>query len=239
MLFMLFFWQLATTYKLFIFAQLPSPGEVLAEARRYVPTRTFCLHLLATNARVLFGFLLACMVGIPFGLALGHRRVFNELTFPVFEVLRPIPPIAWLPLSAVVFSAIEGSVLFLVFISAFFPIAMNTYQGVMAIPAKYRLAALSLGASSQDIFLRVIVPGATPSIFTGLAVGMGLAWEMTVAAEMATGEHGIGYMTWDAFMLLAYPRIVLGMISLGLCGGLYSAALRVLGGKIMRWRQMV
>jgi NitT/TauT family transport system permease protein len=231
-------WHVITTYKVFIFAQVPSPAEVFAEACRYVPTGEFAFHILTTNLRVLSGFLVASILGIPFGLMLGWKKVFEELTLPVIEILRPLPPIAWLPLSSLMFTSIEVSVLFLIFVSGFFPIAANTYQGVVSIPAMYRHSALSLGASPWVLLHRVILPGATPSIFAGLAAGMGLVWEMAVAAEMATGEHGLGYMTWDAFMLLIYPRIVLGMLSLGLCGCIYSVGLRVLGARLMPWRHL-
>lgn len=231
-------WHVLTTYKILIFAQVPTPSEVLEEAMAYVPTQRYWKHVLATNLRVLSGFLAACITGVSLGLAMGYKKVFHHYTFPVFELLRPCPPIAWLPISVIMFPTIEMSVVFLVFIGAFFPIVMNTYLGVITIPVNYRFAALSLGAKPKDIFRKVILPGATPSIFTGMAVGMGMTWEMVVAAEMVAGGHGLGYMTWEAYMFIRYARIILGMVSLGLCGYLYSAAVRALGDKIMPWRRL-
>jgi NitT/TauT family transport system permease protein len=234
----IFIWHVLTTYQLLIFEQVPTPISVLREAVNFVPTQKYWEHTLATNARVFAGFLVACLTGIPLGLAMGYKKVINEFTFPIFEVLRPCPPIAWLPISVIMFPDIEMSVVFLVYIGAFFPIVMNTYLGVITIPVNYRFAALSLGATPKDIFRKIILPGATPSIFTGMAVGMGMTWEMVVAAEMVAGGYGLGYMTWEAYMFIAYPRIILGMISLGVCGYVYSAAVRALGDKIMPWRRL-
>jgi NitT/TauT family transport system permease protein len=231
-------WHVLTTYKILIFQQVPTPLEVLKEALHYIPAKKYWQHVLATNVRVFSGFLGACILGIPLGLAMGYKRIFNEYTFPIFEILRPCPPIAWLPISVIMFPTIEMSVVFLVFIGAFFPVVMNTYLGVITIPVNYRFAALSLGAPPRDIFRKVILPGATPSIFTGMAVGMGMTWEMVVAAEMVAGGFGLGYMTWEAYMFIQYPRIILGMVSLGVCGYVYSGAVRTLGDKIMPWRRL-
>lgn len=231
-------WHVFSTYKILIFAQVPTPLEVLHEAIEYVPTEKYGYNVLATNARVAAGFVVACLLGIPLGLAMGYKKVFQEYTFPVFEILRPCPPIAWLPISVIMFPTIESSVIFLVFIGAFFPVVMNTYHGVITIPVSYRYAGLSLGAKPRDIFRKIILPGAMPSIFTGCAVGMGMTWEMVVAAEMVAGGYGLGYMTWEAYMFIRYPRIILGMISLGVCGYIYSSAVRALGDKVMPWRRL-
>jgi NitT/TauT family transport system permease protein len=115
---------------------------------------------------------------------------------------------AWLPLSAIALPTMEASVIFLGFLGAFFPVVMNTYLGVISLPVNYRHAALSLGASPNHIFRRIILPGATPSVFTGMAVGIGMTWEMVAAAEMIAASEGLGYMVWDAYWLLAYPRIL-------------------------------
>jgi NitT/TauT family transport system permease protein len=229
-------WHILTTYKLLIFSRVPTPLAVLKEGIVYVPTADYWQNVFATNARVFSGFLAACVAGIPLGLAMGYKRVFNDFAFPVFEILRPCPPMAWIPLSSIIFPTMELSVLFLGFIGAFFPIVVNTHQGVMTIPKGYRYAALSLGASPHRIFSRIILPGAMPAIFTGMAVGMGMTWEMIAAAEMVAAGEGLGYMVWDAYWLMVDSRIVLGMISLGVCGYIYSAAVRTLGKKLMPWR---
>lgn len=234
----IFVWHILTKNKLFIFKQVPTPLEVFKEAVFYVPSKKYWQHIFATNLRVFSGFVAACITGVPLGLGMGYKKVFHQFTFPVFEILRPCPPIAWLPISVIMFPTIETSVIFLVYIGAFFPIVMNTYLGVISIPVNYRFAALSLGAHPRDIFRKVILPGATPSIFTGMAVGMGMTWEMVVAAEMVAGGFGLGYMTWEAYMFIRYPRIILGMVSLGVCGYIFSACVRALGDKVMPWRRL-
>lgn len=233
-----FIWHVLTEYEIFIFGRMPTPFEVLLESIKSGRTKLYWMHALASNLRVFSGFLVACLTGIPLGLAMGYKRVFNEFTFPVFEVLRPCPPIAWLPISVIMWPTLEISVVFLVFLGAFFPVVMNTYLGVVTVPVNYRFAALSLGASPRDIFRKIILPGATPSIITGMAVGMGMTWEMTVAAEMVAGGYGLGYMTWEAFMFVNYPKIILGMITLGLCGYWYCTAIRALGDKVTPWRRL-
>jgi NitT/TauT family transport system permease protein len=233
----LLIWHGCTTHKVLIFSLVPTPLEVLREAIHFIPSAKYWQYTLATNARVIASFLTACVIAIPFGLAMGYKRVFNEYTFPIFEILRPCPPMAWLPLSAIALPTMEASVIFLGFLGAFFPVVMNTYLGVISLPVNYRHAALSLGASPNHIFRRIILPGATPSVFTGMAVGIGMTWEMVAAAEMIAASEGLGYMVWDAYWLLAYPRIILGMISLGVCGYVYSAAIRVLGNKVMPWKR--
>ena len=234
---LVFIWHVLSAYKLFIFGRMPTPLDVLEQVFKFVPTRMYWAHVLVSNLRVFAGFLGACITGIPLGLAMGYKRVFNEFTLPVFEVLRPCPPIAWLPISVIMWPTFEISVVFLVFLGAFFPIVMNTYLGVTTVPVTYRFAALSLGASPKEIFRKIILPGATPSIIAGMAVGMGMTWEMVVAAEMVAGGFGLGYMTWEAFMFVNYPRIILGMMSLGLCGYWYCTAIRALGDKVAPWRR--
>lgn len=230
-------WHIFTSNELLIFSKVPTPLEVMREAIFFIPSAKYWEHSIATNARVISGFLAACVVAIPFGLAMGFKRVFNEYTFPIFEILRPCPPIAWLPISVITLPTMETSVVFLGFIGAFFPVAMNTYLGVITVPVNYRFAALSLGASQNDVFRKIILPGATPSVFAGMAVGIGMTWEMVAAAEIIAAGEGLGYMIWDAYMFAAHPRIVLGMISLGVYGYLYSAVIRALGNKVMPWRR--
>lgn len=233
-----FIWHLLTEFKVPLFTQVPTPIEVAKEANRYVFTQVFGLHSYWSNIRVLIGFVIAGVLGIPFGLAMGYKRVFNEYTFPLFEVLRPIPPLAWLPLSVIMFPTSEMSIVYLVFLGAFFPIVLNTLLGVLAVGETYRWAALSLGASPRDIFRHVILPAATPAVFTGMQIATGMCWIMVVASEMVAGGYGLGYMTWEAYVTVTYPRIVLGMITIGLSGFILSALVRYIGVKFMPWRQL-
>jgi len=237
-LLMLIVWHLLTTYEAPLFKQVPKPLEVLNTAISSVPTEAYWIHVLYSNKRVLSGFVIAIATGVSLGLLMGYRTLFQNWTFPCFEVLRPIPPIAWLPISVIMFPTPEMSVTYLVFIGAFFPIVLNTLLGAVTVGENYKRAAMSLGATPKYIFRRIILPGATPSIFVGMMVGAGMTWEMVVAAEMIAGGLGLGYMTWDAYVVIAYPKIILGMISIGICGAILSGVVRLIGNKIMPWRQL-
>jgi NitT/TauT family transport system permease protein len=150
-------------------------------------------------------------------------------------VLRPIPPLAWVPLSILFWPTPESSITFVIFLGAFFTVLINTLAGVRAIDERYVRAAISLGATPAIIFRRIILPGALPSIFTGMAVGMGITWSVLVAAEIIAGRSGLGYLTWEAYVAGSFPTIVVGMISIGLAGYLSSALVRILAARVMPW----
>lgn len=188
--------------------------------------------------RVFAGFLIASIVGIPLGLMMGWSKTFNELTFPIFEVLRPIPPIAWIPMSIILFPTEQQSIIFITFIGAFFCIVVNTILGVQSIDLNLKRAALSLGARPKDVFRYVVVPGSLPAILTGMDIAIGITWVVVVAAEMIAGGIGLGYMTWSAYIGGVFPVIVVGMISIGLVGYASSGLLRYVGHIMMPWRRL-
>ncbi|MEN6438683.1 MAG: ABC transporter permease [Syntrophobacter sp.] len=233
-----FLWHLATTYKIPPFTRVPTPIEVWRDAIAFVPTMHCLKCVIFSMGRIYLGFMVACIIGIPLGLFMGWNRTFKYFTFPTFESLRPIPVISWIPLSVIMFPLTEHSIVFLVFLGAFYPIVLNTLLGVESIRADYIQGALSLGSKPRHVFFDIILPGALPSIFTGMTVGMGLAWVMVVAAEMVAGGYGLGYMTWESYILIAYPRIILGMFIIGACGYLSSTVIRFLSTKAMPWRSL-
>ncbi len=231
-------WHIWTTYQIPPLSRVPTPYSVFLEAVKYVPTPTFANNVLFSMGRVFVGFTAACALGIPLGLLMGWRRYVKSFIFPTFETLRPIPIISWIPLSVIMFPTTEQSIVFLVFLGAFYPIVLNTLLGVENIPSYYINGALSLGASRKHILWHVILPGALPSIFTGMTVGMGLTWVMVVAAEMVAGGYGLGYMTWESYILITYPRIILGMFAIGASGYLFSTIVRIIGSHVMPWRKL-
>jgi len=156
--------------------------------------------------------------------------------FPVFELLRPIPILAWVPLAIVMFIATESAVVFLAFLASFFATALNTMLGVESIDESYVRAANCLGASKWQVFRHVIVPGAMPFIFTGLQISIGVSWFSLVAAEMVSGQYGLGYVINTSYMMVRYPTIVIGMITLGFVGYATSALVRIAGDYMMEWR---
>jgi NitT/TauT family transport system permease protein len=218
---------------------VPSPSEVIVASASYVITERYIMAVLNSMARVASGFIIAVGVGVPLGLFMGMKIAFKDWTFPTFEILRPVPPIAWIPLAVIILPTVESSVIFLIFIGAFFPVVINTMLGVITIPEHVKRAAGSLGASGRDNFRQVVLPGAMPAIITGMTIGMGLTWDMLVAAEMVAGGAGLGYDLWYSYILIQYERVILFMITVGAAGYLFSSIVRRFGARYMRWRQIV
>lgn len=230
-------WQALVSVGVYRFGYIPSPPRVLAFGEDYLLSARFLADAVSSTSRVLAAWGLSALIGIPLGLLIGWRRNFRDLTFPVVELLRPIPPIAWIPAGILFFPQIEASVVFICFIGSFFPIVLNTIVGVEQIDQTYFRAARCLGAGDRNIFRDVVVRGAMPSIIVGLAVGMGINWMALVAAEMIAGQHGLGYMIWEAYSLAQYPLIVVGMIVIGVIGAGMSAGIRWLGHRVVPWQR--
>lgn len=225
------------------FAKLPGLTTVVKEWFSPNPvygvsifTPEYYEHIWVSLARVATAFVLATGIGVPLGLMLGWSQRFREYVFPVFEVLRPIPILAWVPISIIVFRGAETSVVFLTFIAAFFVTTLNTMLGVRSLDESHVRAAYCLGASRAQIFRHVVIPGAMPFIFTGLQIAIGVCWFSLVAAEMVSGEYGLGYLINTSYMKIQYPTIAIGMITLGIVGYLSSALVRLLGNWLMQWR---
>lgn len=231
-------WQVAsaTHLRLFLrFDNIPAPSVVAARALTVVPSGTFLNDLVTSCERVYLGFLIAAVIAIPLGLLIGCYKVAHELLFPLCELLRPVPAIAWVPIAIMLWPTDWESIVFITFLGAFFPILLNTVHGTQRIDPVLVLASRSLGAGEGAIFREIYLPGALPAVFTGLAVGMGVGWVSVIAAEMISGQSGIGYFTWEAYSLIQYPDIVLGMVAIGLLGLASSAGIRAVGRLAMPW----
>jgi NitT/TauT family transport system permease protein len=231
-------WHLLTTYRVSFhvrFTNVPSPAAVLEKLDRAVHSSQFLVHVLLSCRRILFGFMLAAVVAIPLGLIMGRFRLAREMIFPVTEVLRPIPAIAWVPMSIMLWPTNEESIIFITFLGSFFPILINTLHGMSLVDPVLVRAAQCLGAREASIFREVYFPASLPHIFTGLTVGMGVAWVSLIAAEMISGQFGIGYFTWEAYSLVQYADIALGMICIGVLGLASSAMIRGVGKLAMPW----
>jgi NitT/TauT family transport system permease protein len=230
-------WQLVVYLKVPYLQYLPLPGDVAANGLAAAATGGYWIDWGLSLARIFIGFIAAQIIGIPLGLAMGISRAFKGFSFPAFEILRPIPPIAWIPLAILFWPTRELSIYFLVFIGAFFIIVINVIQGVSNISVNLKWAAFSLGAKPKDIFWRILLPGSLPSIVTGMTVGMGVTWNVLIAAEMIAGQGGLGRTTWEAYTNHNIPYIVVGMVSIGMAGSLCSTLLRWLGEKVMPWKR--
>jgi ABC-type nitrate/sulfonate/bicarbonate transport system permease component/CRP-like cAMP-binding protein len=238
------FWYLAVeVWRLPRFKEMPGITAVIKEWLSPNPayglsfyTAEYYQHIGMSVWRVAQAFFLATVLGVPFGLFLGWSRKFKEYVFPVFELLRPIPILAWVPLAIVMFIATESAVVFLAFLASFFATALNTMLGVESIDESYLRAASCLGAGKWQTFRHVILPGALPFIFTGLQISIGVSWFSLVAAEMVSGQYGLGYVINTSYVMVRYPTIVIGMITLGFVGYATSAMVRVAGDYLMEWR---
>jgi len=237
-------WYLAVErWKLPRFAEMPGPTVVLKEWISKDPTFGLSIytpeyyqHIWRSVWRVTQAFVLATLLGVPLGLLLGWSKRFRDYVFPVFELLRPIPVLAWVPLAIVMFVATESAVIFLTFLASFFATALNAMLGVQSIDESHVRAAECLGARPAQIFAYVILPGALPFIFTGLQISVGVAWFSLVAAEMVSGQYGLGYVINTSYTMVRYPTIVIVMITLGMVGYVTSALVRVAGDLLMQWR---
>jgi NitT/TauT family transport system permease protein len=231
-------WYLGTKYKFEFyirFKNVPTPAEVFQQAKQVGLSNKYLVNIAISVRRILLGFMVATVIGVPLGLAIGKYQRVRDLFMPVMEVLRPIPAIAWVPMSIMLWPNNEASIIFITFIGAFFPILLNTIHGVHSLDGVLIRAARCLGAGEARLLLNVILPGSLPHIFTGLAVGMGVAWVSLIAAEMISGQFGVGYFTWEAYSLVDYPAIVLGMITIGVLGLACSGIIRMVGVLLMPW----
>jgi NitT/TauT family transport system permease protein len=237
-------WFLLTEYfKVPLFTKLPGPmasfKEWISPNPSYgisIYTVEYYQHIGISIWRVLQAFFLATILGVPIGLFMGWKKTFKDYTFPLLEVLRPIPMLAWVPLSILMWPGREASIIFLTFLGSFFATVLNTLLGVESIDEVYFRAASSLGAGPKDVFCKVIVPGSLPFIFTGLQISMGFAWFSLVAGEMLAGEYGLGYLIWNSFIMVQYPIIIIAMITLGVVGSLSSVIIRIVGDRLMQWK---
>jgi NitT/TauT family transport system permease protein len=233
-------WHLLTKYRVNMhvrFTNVPSPAAVLEKFERAMHDSKFLMHVLLSCRRIVLGFLLAAVIAIPLGLIMGRFRLAREMIFPVTEVLRPIPAIAWVPMSIMLWPSNEESIIFITFLGSFFPILINTLHGMALVDPVLVRAAQCLGAREASIFRDVYFPATLPHVFTGLTVGMGVAWVSLIAAEMISGQFGVGYFTWEAYSLVQYADIALGMICIGVLGLGSSAMIRGVGKLAMPWRR--
>jgi len=238
------FWHFAVdVWRLPRFSQMPGLFSVLKEWLNPDPvyglsiyTAEYYTHIFASCVRVFVAFALATILGVPLGLFMGWSTKVREYVFPVFEMLRPIPILAWVPLAIIMFTGLETPVIFLAFLASFFVTTLNTMLGVESIDESYFRAAQCLGANDRQVFTNVVIPGAMPFIFTGLQISIGVCWFSLVAAEMVSGQYGLGYVINTSYTNVRYPTIIIGMVTLGFVGYSTSAMVRMIGNRLMQWR---
>lgn len=237
-------WYVATTlFSLPRFQFIPNPVYLFQQWISRDPqfgvslfTPVYYEHIVVSTLRVYAAFFLSIALGAPLGVLIGWNKVAKNLIYPVIELLRPIPPLAWVPLAVLILYGTELPVIFVTMLAAFFATVLNTYLGVRSIDETYLRAAACLGYSRWTILWRVIIPGALPFIFTGMEIAMGVAWFSLVGGELIAGRSGLGYMIFDAYQQVALPNIFIGMITLGVLGWGSSSLIRYIGSLLMAWQ---
>ena len=223
--------------------KIDAPSLVVARWSEVVFKPGYWESWYLSSGRVFFGFMVAQLVGIPVGLLMAVNKYFRGMFFPPFEILRPIPPLAWVPASIIFWPTTELSIMFVTFLGAFYTIVINVLGGARSIDVQYLRAAQSMGATQWDLFRKIILPGTLPSIFIGAAVGMGITWEVVLAAEMISGGGqqsggGLGFFIWSSYMGGVMDQVIVGMISIGLAGYISSSLIRYVGYISMPWKRM-
>ena len=221
------------------FSNVPSPLKVGEAFWGHLRESTFYLHILISMRRILYAYALATGIGVVLGLIMGRSRFARDILMPYIEIVRPIPAVAWIPLAILMMPTEESSIIYITFLGALFPIVLNTIHGVEQTPEVLVRAALSLGANRLQVFWHVVIPAALPSIAAGLAIGMGVAWFSLLAGEIISGQYGIGYFTWNAYSLINYHDIVVGMLAIGALGTLSTGAVRLLTRPFLAWQRRV
>jgi nitrate/nitrite transport system permease protein len=223
-------------------SNLPSPLTTLSETWELIVDPFFdnggtdkglFWQILTSLQRVAIGYSLAAIVGIGLGILIGTNRVMFRALDPIFQVLRTVPPLAWLPISLAAFQQADPSAIFVIFITAIWPIIINTTEGVRQIPQDYNNVAKVLRLSRQKYFFKILLPAAVPYIFTGLKIGIGLSWLAIVAAEMLIGGVGIGFFIWDAWNSSRISEIIIAIIYVGIVGLLLDRLVSYIADRVV------
>jgi len=216
---------------------LPAPDEVLRAGIKMAASGELLKHITASLSRVVWGFGIAAALGIVVGTALGRSRLLEHLVEPMLEMLRPIPPLAFLPMMVLWFGIGEASKVAFITYAAFFPIFTTTIEGIKYVDPVLIRAASSLGASERQIFWHVVLPAATPNIITGMRLAFGLSFFVIVAAEFIAADSGLGFLINDARTFFLVSNMLLGAAVIGIIGVLANVLLRKLEGRLLRWRK--
>ena len=239
-------WHLTVEYRWVAEGIIPSPAQVLRSWQLWIfgtakgglspYSGTWLDNVLYSSRRVLQGFGLAALVAIPLGLMIGWSGLTRRLVDPTIQLLRPVPITAWLPFAIAVFGIYDASALFLIGMGAFYPIVVNTTHGVRDTNLLLLRAARMMGAGSGTVLAKVVFPSALPSIFTGMRLGIGVAWTAVIVAEMIAVKSGLGYVLWDAYYVGRMDICVATMVSVGFLGFISDRVIVYASRILLRWR---
>ncbi len=244
------FWEVACSGE---DASLPSPSRIWTESHEVIvdPFKGVTIdggglhiqdggdvgvagHILTSLGRVAYGYGLSAIIGIALGVLIGQSRTAYRALDPFFQVLRTIPPLAWLPISLAIFQQAGPSAIFLIFITAIWPVILNTATGVQNIPPTYRNVAKVLALNPFEYFVKIMLPATVPYMFTGLRIGVGMSWLAIVAAEMVQGGTGIGFFIWDSYNSSLLTDTIVALIWIGMTGFALDRLVAFVGRRISR-----
>jgi len=229
-------WEVLCRANLIRVIALPAPSTVAVTLWGLCASGELFVHIGASLLRVLEGFAGAAVLGLVLGVAVGISATFARITDLIIQILRPIPPIAWIPLAILWFGIGEMSKVYIIFLGAFFPIIIGVIEGIRQTDNRYVEVAAVLEASRWKLVRKVVLPGALPTIITGLRIGLGNAWVCVVAAELIAAERGVGYIIVDGREMSRPDLVIAGMISIGIVGKLMDVALKRLERALVPWR---
>ena len=239
-------WQLLATGGLVPVGIVPEPAQVgrslyvwmFGDPKMSLSpySGTWWSNVAYSGKRVLQGFAIAGLVAVPIGLLIGWSQLFARVVDPTIQVLRPIPITAWVPFAVAAFGIYDANALFLIALGAFYPIVINATHGVRDTNPLLLRAARMMGASPTAVLTRVVFPSALPSVFTGLRLGIGVAWTAVIVAEMVAVKSGLGYVLWDAYYVGRMDICVATMFSLGVLGFISDRVVVLIAQFVLRWR---
>lgn len=231
-------WQLLTANDVRLglrFDTLPTVTDITTALVNRLGTPEYWLDLGQSLIRILTGFGLAAVLAVVTGILLGRSVLFADVFGPLTELARPIPAIAMVPVAILLFPTDEAGIVFITFLAAYFPIMVSVRHAVRALPTIWEDSVRTLGGGRLDVLRQVVLPGILPGLFGGLSVGMGVAWICVISAEMISGRLGVGYRTWQAYTVLNYPDVFVGIITIGILGFGTAAAVELIGRRATRW----
>jgi NitT/TauT family transport system permease protein/taurine transport system permease protein len=233
-------WQLVSSLILpriapYLVTLLPSPLAVLDAFIELTRNGDLFVHAWASLKRIAGAFTIAAAIGIPLGLAIGWWPRFGALVDPLIELVRPIPPLAWIPIAILWFGLGNMQNMFIIFLGAFFPIVINTIAGVRGVDRTLIAASLTLGGSERQILYEIVLPGSAPMILTGLRIGLGVGWMSLVAAELVAATSGLGFLIEDSRNLLATDYVIFGMALIGILGSVMDRGMRFVQHRLTPW----
>ncbi|HEB73288.1 MAG TPA: ABC transporter permease [Nitrospirae bacterium] len=229
-------WEMVVYYKLVNQVLLPPPTTVIIKLQGHWAKGYLQIHILASLKRLFFAFFLAIATGVPLGFLIANFRKFSDYVDPLFNLMRVVPPPAWLPFAILWFGIGNPPSYFIIWLGAFFPILLNTISGIKDTQQIHIESIQTLGGSRMDVYARVMIPSAFPTIFTGIRIGFGIGWICLVTAELVAVDAGLGWMIEDARNLLDTPTVLGGMVVIMMFGIFFDTIFRAAEKEVVKWQ---